>query len=76
MPLDEHWGLGGLGAAGGKTHCPDCFLGILSLRLPCQEFSSLLKTPGIPLPGPSLIPKTCILLSQHRDSCPVGLYIL
>ena len=49
MPLDEHWGLGGLGAAGGKTHCPDCFYGLSSLCLPCQEFTSLLKTPDIPM---------------------------
>lgn len=76
MPLDEHWGLSGLGAAGSKIHCPDCVLGILLLCLPCEEFTSLLKTLGIPLPGTSLILKIFILLSQYRGSCPVDLYIL
>ena len=56
MPLDEHWGLGGLGSAGAKNHCTDCFLGVLSLRLLCQEFTSPLNTPVITLLGTSLIP--------------------
>ena len=76
MPLDEHCGLGGLGAAGGKTRCPDCFYAISPLCLSSQEFIQSLKTPDIPLPGTSLILKTCMLFSQYRDSCPVGLYTL
>ena len=76
MPIDEHWGLGGLATARGKNHCPDWFLGISTLCLPCQEFASPLKTPGIPLLETSLIPKTCILLSQYRDSSPESPYIL